>query len=150
IAIDYLVELGVDLSRRLKRLVITHWHNDHTRGASAIIARAPVLKTWASVALQQRNFKKLIVASETEPGFGTDEFLKVLELLKSRANGRKEQVAFAWAKANTTIFQSSHCTVTALSPSDASITLAFQEIGRLVPKIGPRLKDIAQHATHTD
>jgi len=146
VALDYLKALDVDPSRNLKRLVITHWHNDHTRGASAILTTAPVAKTWASVALQQQNFSKLVAASGTEPDFGTDEFRRVLELLKARAGGRKEELAFSWAKANTTIFQSAQCSVVSLSPSDASITLAFQEIGKLVPTLGPRLKAVAQTA----
>ncbi len=146
VALDYLETLGIDVTHAIKRVVVTHWHNDHTRGAATILAKAPAAKSWASIALQQDNFQKLLTASQSEPDFGTDEFYKMLRLLKERAGGRREQIAFSWAKANTIIFNSTQCTVASLSPSDASITLAFNEIGKLVPTLGPRLKAVTQTA----
>src|SRR5258708_6538741 len=40
IALDYLGLMGVDVTRNLKLVVVSHWHDDHIRGISKILATA--------------------------------------------------------------------------------------------------------------
>src|SRR4051794_37763128 len=39
-ALDYLAAMNIDVSRMVKLVVVTHWHDDHMRGASTLVRRA--------------------------------------------------------------------------------------------------------------
>ena len=93
IAVDYLSELGLEFGDRIKGLVLSHWHNDHTRGAKEILSFCPSVIPVASVALRDREFLKFAAASEIEPEVGTDAFLGVLEILRERhERGRIKEI----------------------------------------------------------
>ncbi|MEW6376035.1 MAG: hypothetical protein AB1502_09655 [Thermodesulfobacteriota bacterium] len=51
IALQYLQELGVNIATDVKLFIITHWHDDHIRGASSILASCHNAKFICSDAL---------------------------------------------------------------------------------------------------
>src|SRR5258708_2355547 len=57
VAIDYLRALGVDIATSVKLVVVTHWHDDHMRGASALLAVASGARFVCSAALKSDDFK---------------------------------------------------------------------------------------------
>jgi hypothetical protein len=129
IALEYLSGMGVDVSQALKGILISHWDNDHIRGASQILDAAPQAAVWVSQALNCREFSNFLKLSR-QPGSGTDEFRSVIRTTLERDGTPR------YASSGKKLYTGSLCSITALSPSDGSITTAFQSIGRLIPVEG--------------
>src|SRR4051812_1212421 len=65
VALDYLTAMNVDVSRMVKLVVVTHWHDDHMRGVSALFSRAESAKFVCSSVLQVEEFQTVIAASKS-------------------------------------------------------------------------------------
>ena len=152
-ALEYLDELGVDVANALRLLVLTHWHDDHVRGAAEILQRA----TGAQVACSAKDHgEALFRAVETARGSriqdtGFDEMAAILELLLQRRlpNQRIESVGPIWAAEGKTLLkrdsEATQCPVevVALSPSDATLTLAMHELRQFLPRAaGPERRAV--------
>jgi hypothetical protein len=59
---------------------------------------------------------------------------------------RAASASSAWLTERTIIARTARCEIMALSPSQATIALAFQEISELLPKEGPKRNLVAQQA----
>lgn len=160
IALQYLQALGVNAATDVKLFVITHWHDDHIEGASAILASCHNAKFVCSDALRCGEFVQF-VRLYSQRGFiensGVDEFNRIFEVLKSRRGYiRPELLEPGWAIADRRLLyytkndRPSNAEVYSLSPSDAAITLALREIGQLlIPKVKtPKRRAIAQRPNH--
>lgn len=145
IALRYLEDLGVDVAKAIKLIVVTHWHDDHINGVAAILRAAQSARIACSAALRSEEFYKLIAASErammVSPG--SAEFSAIFEILTKRAapGVRPESVGPDWVQANRRLWQrqgSGPCPVDifSLSPSAASMTLAFREFAQMLPQEG--------------
>ncbi|MHB8381885.1 MAG: MBL fold metallo-hydrolase, partial [Candidatus Binataceae bacterium] len=66
VALEYLRAQGFDPSVSVKLLVLSHWHNDHIRGAAAILREARSAEFFCSAALQQREYLELVAAGTLE------------------------------------------------------------------------------------
>jgi hypothetical protein len=141
-ALQYLNKLGVDISRSVKVLVITHWHNDHMRGAARIFEISESSTVVCSAALRTPEFAALLAASARElvDDLELPEFTKILEILGQRRRGvRGASVGPEYALEGRLLYRRdslSGCEaeVHALSPSDGALTLAHRELGRYLPK----------------
>jgi beta-lactamase superfamily II metal-dependent hydrolase len=60
VALDYLSSLGVDISTRVKHVVISHWHDDHIDGMAGIVREAVAAKVTCSGALHCSDFLALL------------------------------------------------------------------------------------------
>ena len=58
-ALDYLKRIGVDLAAAVKRVVATHWHNDHVRGLSRTMQECVSARFICSQALWTKEFVAL-------------------------------------------------------------------------------------------
>src|SRR6266516_2780396 len=87
VAIPYLESLGVDIRTAVKSVVVTHWHDDHMRGAAEIVRHAESAGFVCSQALSEREFCQLIAQSRRSliPDPGMAEFGAVLDILKERS-----------------------------------------------------------------
>lgn len=142
-ALEYLESIGVDVAASVTHVVVTHWHDDHMRGASALLDAAPAARVYCSAALQSREFATLVTASRRAmmESSGVDEMSSILTTLRSRAPERSRDVATGpeWLLADRCILRRAACEgipeaeAVALSPSSASLTRAMNEIGLLVP-----------------
>jgi beta-lactamase superfamily II metal-dependent hydrolase len=159
IAIRYLKTLQVDPSSSVKLFVVTHWDDDHIRGASEILEMCSNATFSCSCALLTGEFIQFVkVYSERSLmiGSGADEFAKIIQMLVDRAEGtRIHSAGPVWAKANTLLLvmnKKDHrfdVKIRALSPSDGAFTLALNEISQLIPKENvPRRRAVAQKANH--
>jgi len=63
VALDYLGEIGVDVLEQLLMLVVTHWHDDHSKGASDLLDTAPNADLVLAAALRSDDLKQLMAAS---------------------------------------------------------------------------------------
>jgi glyoxylase-like metal-dependent hydrolase (beta-lactamase superfamily II) len=50
VALHYLDQLGIDASA-IETVLVTHWHDDHCRGASKLVASTPHAKVWIAETL---------------------------------------------------------------------------------------------------
>ena len=144
-ALEYLDELGVDVATALKLLVLTHWHDDHVRGAAKILQRAEA----ADIACSAKDhgpalFEALATAQAARTrDTGFDEFAEILHvLLDRRPRGqRPESVGPVWAAEGRALLQRLAgadgrypMRVVALSPSDGTATLAMHELRQFLPQ----------------
>lgn len=153
--LQYLESLGVDAGQAVKVVLASHWHDDHVRGLATVLEACSSAEFWVSQALVPREFLQLVHAFE--PGSmirgtsGTREFGRVLELLDSRS--RPEERSPRWAVADRLIWRADSgpvdCRIHAMSPSDASITLAKRQLQRLFPEeMTPKRRLPAQSENH--
>jgi hypothetical protein len=158
-ALRYLEELGVDSPAAVKLIVATHWHDDHIQGMSRLVAECVSAQFCCSLALRNNEFLVLVGkvgAHQSLRSPGVREFFHILERLKVRAIGSPIVPPITWSLSDKLLWrrvEANRCpqaTVTALSPSDASVTMALNHIGDLIPRTGTRRKPIAaRRPNHT-
>ncbi len=160
IALKYLTELGIDVATSVKLFVITHWHDDHLKGAADILSACRDAKFVCSEALRSTEFIQFVRICSTRSfmvSSGVDEFDRIFEKLQRRSTGeRPESVGpDLWAIADRRLLylpknnRSFNVEVFALSPSDTAMTLALSEIGQLLPRAGtPKRRAVAQRPNH--
>ncbi|MFL6728011.1 MAG: MBL fold metallo-hydrolase [Sphingomicrobium sp.] len=118
VAPAYLEGIGVDLGQ-VQSIILTHWHDDHVRGASDIVARCPNATVTFPITLCQDEFKQVlkrygnVVAGRFTNG--VEELLRTLETLGGQKHRRK------YAIANRVIIETGDARVEALSPSDEDV-----------------------------
>jgi glyoxylase-like metal-dependent hydrolase (beta-lactamase superfamily II) len=65
IALEYLESLGVDASKQVKLVLVTHWHDDHIRGVGDIVREASAARFACSAAVKTPAFFSLLDANCT-------------------------------------------------------------------------------------
>lgn len=153
-ALEYLDDLGVDVGTALKLLVLTHWHDDHVRGATAILQRASAARLACSAKDHGPEFFKAVEVARAArlPDTGFNEMAGVLEILQQRrmAGQRPESVGPIWAAEGKTLLRRDAgpsggvpMQVVALSPSDGTLTLAMHELRAFLPRpAGPERRAV--------
>ena len=143
-ALQYLDRLGVDASRAVKLLVLTHWHDDHIRGAATIFQRTESAQLACSAKDHGEAFFQAVETARAarlkETGF--DEMSELLRILiERRASGQRlESVGPIWAAEGMTLLRREGSglrhpvQVVALSPSHATLTLALHELRGFLPR----------------
>jgi hypothetical protein len=158
IAIKYLKDLNVNISSSVKLFIVTHWHDDHIRGASTILGECEDALFACSGAISSDEFIQFCLGGSGAlmESSGLEEFNDILEILSSRTDdGRMESRGPQWAIADRKLLhlpKKGRCfnvEVHALSPSNAAMTLALREIGQMMPKAGvPKRRVISQTPNH--
>lgn len=163
VALEYLDALGVDVATGVKQVIVTHWHDDHIRGSSEVLAKAVNAKFVCSAALRRDEFKQAVAAAQrlnvkARDSSGVREFGAILTQLKERrANGAgAAQAGPEWARADQLLFRRVSaasvpgCEMFALSPSAATLSRGLGEIAVLLPQIGhPKRAAVALDANET-
>lgn len=156
VAKAYLTRLGVALDA-VKLVVVTHWHDDHMRGAAEIVREAGAARFACSAALRSEEFATLLAcgAESMTSSSGIDEFRKILDALRQR-RARGVPAANAgpdhWATHGQVLYERpardgvSQARVLSLSPSAATVTRALRELGQLLPQEGEPKRRIRQGA----
>jgi hypothetical protein len=142
VALDYLEQLGVDPAHQVKMLVVTHWHDDHIRGAAQVLRAARTAQFACSAALRHEDFYALVHAGNevrlVEQTSGVREFADIIEELQARAGWSAGAGPDIYAQEGMRLYVSSAGAVElyALSPSAQTITDAHRAMARLVPAVG--------------
>ncbi len=142
-ALDYLKALNVSIAERVKLLVITHWHNDHMRGASAILQEAKSAQLFCSAALDVPEFYQIVQAQVSDAAVSSyvPEFATMLNILRDRNPGaRPGTFGPEWVMEDRRIYyrqKAGGCPpiqVFALSPSSATMNIARLELAPFLPE----------------
>lgn len=150
VALKYLRELGVNLDSSVKLVVVTHWHDDHMRGAARVLRACANAKFVCSGALGNHEFLSLVASEEIVQqkdahGAGVAEFAEIVEELKRRA-AKSRSWGPEWARADQDIyFRSAQASlpeahVRALAPSSATMSVGFRSLQH--PQAGTTRKAI--------
>jgi len=148
--IEYLESIGVDISKQVELLVVSHWHDDHIKGANEICQFCENAKLAVSHAMHQRDFFRFVNVVNQRPiysyaGKSTDEIKQILDTMIKRKTSSGEHV-YIWASSDKVLYSKRiesngfNVKVVALSPSDHSITTASVEIAKLIPKANTEIK----------
>ena len=156
VALQYLHSLDVNVASSVKLFVVTHWHDDHINGAAKILEACQTAHFVCSLAMYSREFSELVFAygerSQMESS-GVDEFRSILDELDRRQTGevRREAIGPRYAISDRPLLTLARngrpfdVRVTALSPSDAAVTLAKRELALLFPQEeGTRRRAVAR------
>lgn len=145
-ALEYLDAIGVDAKTAVRHVIVTHWHDDHMRGAAEIFKVASAARFYCSVALRQREFVEMVSASRRAriESSGLDEMRAIFDVLVTRAPARARTTATGpeWVGANQCIFRREAspmlpgAEVVTLSPSSSSVSQALNELASLAPTLG--------------
>lgn len=148
VASEYLRSMGLDPAESIHEIVISHWHDDHTAGAAALVAQCPKAFIYYPAALKTDEFTTLTellapgsrIVDRTSSGVG--EMAGVLRTLAGRAKKDKHYVAHHFRpvivnrELLTTDSGGHKVSVRALSPSDVAFNLALQDLRKLIPQVG--------------
>jgi len=139
-SLQYLRSIGVDASA-VKLVIVTHWHDDHIRGISAVVETCIEAQVCVSAALSQRDFLASVLRYDQHAGIvagsGASEISRVLETVRARK--RAVFRGLAGKRLLSLVPElTGHglpCEIWALSPSDEQFDRSLKEIGKLVPEV---------------
>jgi beta-lactamase superfamily II metal-dependent hydrolase len=141
-AIGYLTQLGVQSADSLRLIVCTHWHTDHVRGLTELVATCANARFVCSLALRSEEFKKIVARFSTTDVFGElslplREVRGVFEILGSRSVSGgyiPPKLAQAHLPLDAFVVRGVPVKIQALSPSDQDVFKALQSFaGYFVP-----------------
>jgi beta-lactamase superfamily II metal-dependent hydrolase len=147
-ALHYLHGLNVEVATAVKLVVATHWHDDHIRGISAILRECASARFVLSSALSTREFLRLVSLYRgpitVQTSSGLEEFGDVFDVLRDRQNSKATMPPAVRAIADRRLYDAVlnikprplAASVHALSPSDATVTLAEVAFADLWPQEG--------------
>jgi beta-lactamase superfamily II metal-dependent hydrolase len=162
VALEYLRAMGVDVGAAVKLIVVTHWHDDHARGAAEILVAAPRAKLVCSAALRCDEFQSFVAASsdlrvESQGSSGVDELRRCFEVIQARTPGgnRSKALGPEWTRADQQLIVRASSAVppaqvVALSPSAGTLSRGFHELAKVLPKLGaPKRAAVAMRPNET-
>ena len=139
IALEYLESVNVDVSRQVKLVVVTHWHDDHIQGVAEVVRASSSARFACSAALQSREFFEVVAASENvklvENTSGVSEFADLLTILENRSPSKYKKGP-VWAIEGRILYSETApvaIEVHALSPSDQTMLDAMGRFAMLFP-----------------
>jgi beta-lactamase superfamily II metal-dependent hydrolase len=140
VAIAYLEALGIDPSDAIKRILATHWHDDHIRGLGDLVRRCPKAEFAMSAALGQSQFYQLVFEVEARnklvaASSSATEFADILDQFAERGTQPPTSVSDGFL-----LFQGGYqgaVQVRALSPSPATIQDAQSSIAKRIMSDAP-------------
>ncbi|MEN4956997.1 MBL fold metallo-hydrolase [Stenotrophomonas indicatrix] len=136
-ALYYFDQIGVDPSN-IEMIFATHWHDDHVRGLSQLVAASP----GASVVIPEAMGKKEFVTLAAAYGQGALTS-GIKELYGIYSSGRKLKTAGADKILLEGQTSAGKFEVWALSPSSEEFIRAVQAVGALIPVKGQPMASVS-------
>lgn len=146
LAIEYLESIKVDYTTAVKKVICTHWHDDHIRGLSKILELCPNANFCPTRVNDIKNFLLLIGIDEkinSKSGIrATKEFAKCIGII----NERESKSVVIRLNANAAIYQDKTNDILfemyALSPSETVVQKFDSKIGSLIKEVGTEKRAI--------
>ncbi len=142
-ALKYLSSIGVDPSVSVKRILATHWHDDHIKGLGDIVRECPNARFAMSGALAGEQFFQLVLEVEASNRLvsgssSATEFADILEELRRR--GQRIAYPDFYAQDAMVLFKDGGygktAFVQAVSPSSATVTHAMADVASKIMTTG--------------
>ena len=140
--LDYLKRIGVDVSKSVKRVVATHWHNDHVRGMTQTVKECESAKFICPQAIFTKEFvaltdlwgkQRLITSPVTELTGVIETVSQSTSALKGSSGDSRLGFAIAnrclWRRLDADLIASAE--LHSLSPSDAAVKKSLDDIASL-------------------
>lgn len=150
-ALHYLESLHVDVSKSVRFVVATHWHDDHLHGINMIFQAAKSAVFVCSGAVGQQDFTGVLALWKgmqfLPGGSGIDELHGVMSELKKRSASTNFPSPVL-ASCNKVLWERTlqpPASIRALSPSDTSLLAAMARLKDFTPsrsKMRRRIPDI--------
>ena len=150
-ALHYLESLNVDVSKSVRFVVATHWHDDHMHGINTVFQAAKSAALICSGAVGQSEFNEVLSSwsgTQFQPGgSGIDELHDLMAELKTR-NRRINFPAPILATGNKVLWKRTEQTpalLRALSPSNSAVIAAMAQLKSFTPnrsKMRRRIPDV--------
>lgn len=125
-AYQYLKNLGLNPSKCVKKIILTHWHDDHIKGAAKLIEDCKCAEVYISGAFFCSRFTDVILDSSfsisTDRPTGVSNIIKVLFTLKF------SQRKLYFLQENTCVIKKNNLEVFALSPSNYEVKKSLNSI----------------------
>jgi beta-lactamase superfamily II metal-dependent hydrolase len=139
--LGYLKSIGVNAATQVKRILCTHWDDDHIQGMSQIVGQCSSAQFIISKVTDIQKFLKLVALDyqKLEKGgsiSATKEFVESLDTIRKR--GTKPAVIYAIQDRNLWTYTGStfKTEVFSLSPSDESVNQFDIEVSNLITEFG--------------
>lgn len=160
VGLGYLRRLGADPATAVKRVVATHWHDDHVKGLAQTVRDCPGAKFICSTALLKKEFVAYtdLWKQKGLTDSPVSELSGVLERI-TQSVPVPDTVPYpvGFALANRCLWKrtpahgeaiNTAAELHSLSPSDASLARSLQEIAALLTESGPLVKPGASRPNH--
>lgn len=136
VALEYLQAMGVDPAKSIRRILATHWHDDHIRGIAQLLKACPDAGFIMSGALQGDQFFRLVLEVNASNRLvsgssSAQEFADVLEILESRTSPAAIASPCMYAQDGSRLYAGGYrgtSEVWSLSPSASTITNAMKTL----------------------
>ena len=136
----YLSSIGVDPTNDVALVVATHWHDDHIRGLSQVVATCEQARFSCPLVFQKEEFVSMVTRinenNRSKVGSGAREVLSIYQQLEAGRTPRLASIGnriFSAPREETGHGQPVH--VWALSPSDFQVDAFLREIGASLPGV---------------
>jgi beta-lactamase superfamily II metal-dependent hydrolase len=149
VAEEYLTTLGVEADR-VALIVVSHWHDDHTRGISSLAEKYPTAKVALSAALQSPEAQAILRGSRDphQHPSGVDELYRLIQVLAGRRKaGDSTSPTFCIAD-RCILSRDGIAEVTALSPSDHTFLRALEQLKAIAPEQGQPKRRLVSHSAN--
>lgn len=148
--LEYLETLNVDAEKCVAMVVVSHWHDDHIKGAHQICRMCENARFAFSNAMHQRDFFRFVNVVNQRPvysyaGKSADEIMRILGALGERIEKSGEH-PHIWASSDKILYTDRldvngiEAKMVALSPSDHAVTAALIEIAELIPRANTEIR----------
>jgi len=139
----YLRLKGLDPEKVVKMIVISHWHDDHIRGAATLIDRCPNATVVFSSMIRHAEFTHLVAAYYSKYNIdssGVTEMAKVFDALQSRKKSSATPVLAVASRRLLKLDAPWPVEIWSLSPSDRGIQKALQALSSMMKVGQPKLR----------
>lgn len=140
VALRYLQRIGVDISKDVKGILVTHWHDDHIGGVAELYRQASSAKFYCSAAFDSKDLLQLLALQrgvKISGSGGCDELAGVFATLANRKpkHSRIAEVGPELVKAGQVLVRDGELTLQAMSPSSKDIIRARQAFAEMLPQV---------------
>jgi beta-lactamase superfamily II metal-dependent hydrolase len=147
LGLEYLKNIGVNLTTEVKLIMCTHWDDDHIKGISNLLRECKNAIFCISAVNDKDKFLQLVSLDfEKLEKLGsissTKEFMSCIDIIDGRGAAIQRAVQDRILYSSTLVGE--RIEVISLSPSDESIRLYDHEISRLITEFGSPARKLIQ------
>ena len=136
-ALTYLRELNVDVRSAVRRVVVTHWHDDHIRGIAQVVRECAMADFVCPAGFKSPEFLTLVQSyadGAMMEQSGLNEMSETLAIVNSNARTVLLALENRLLLQRDCLHRPRSFKLWALSPSDAAIKWALASLGTKIPQ----------------